>query len=163
MATPPEPLSGRRGRRCNTWGMKRWMLAWLGAPVLGIANGAAREAIYADAVGEEAAHIISTGTLLALLAGYISVLQQRWPLGRRRDALSVGAVWAAMTVVFEFGFGHWAQGDSWSELLENYKVAEGRVWVLVPLSMLMGPEIARELAVRCVDRAGGSMPAAREV
>ena len=94
---------------------KRWISAWTGAAALGVANGASREAFYADAAGEEAAHVISTGTLLALLSGYTWLLQRRWPLRTRREALSVGAAWAIMTVGFEFCFGHWVGGDSWPE------------------------------------------------
>lgn len=85
-------------------GVPRWILAWIGASVLGVANGATREALYADTVGDDAANLISTGTLLALLSGYIWVLQRRWPLRSRREALTVGAAWAAPTVAFEFGF-----------------------------------------------------------
>ena len=126
--------------------MKRWILAWVGAPVLGVANGAARETLYTDAVGEDTANAISTGTLLAMLGGYVWLLHRRWPLGSRREALSVGAAWAAMTVAFEFAFGHWVAGDPWSELLENYDVTAGRAWALVPAAMFAGPELARRLA-----------------
>lgn len=125
---------------------RHWIWAWTGAAALGVANGASREALYADAAGEEAAHVISTATLLALLSGYTWLLQRRWPLTTRREALSVGAAWAIMTVGFEFGFGHWVGGDSWSELLENYDVSAGKVWILVPLGMAAGPELARRLA-----------------
>ena len=34
--------------------MKRWILAWAGAPELAIVNGAARETLYADAVVDDA-------------------------------------------------------------------------------------------------------------
>ena len=136
----------RTGVAATLGGMKKWVLAWFGASLLGVANGAARETIYADAVGDETAHVISTGTLLALLGGYIWMLQRRWPLGSPREALSIGAAWAAMTVAFELGFGHWVDGDSWSELLENYDVSAGKVWVLVPAAMFAGPELARRLA-----------------
>jgi hypothetical protein len=122
-----------------------WITAWIGAAALGVANGASREALYADAVGDEAAHLISTGTLLALLGGYMRLLQRRWPLGTRREAVSIGAAWAVLTVAFEFGFGHWVAGDSWSALLENYDVTERKVWVLVPGAMAAGPELARRL------------------
>ena len=127
-------------------GSRRWILAWLGASVIGVANGASREAFYADTVGDDEAHLISTVTLLALLSGYIWALQRRWPLRSRREALTVGAVWAALTVAFEFGFGHWVDGDSWSSLLENYDVTAGRVWIAVPAAMAAGPELARQLA-----------------
>ena len=127
---------------------KRWILAWVGASVLGVVNGAARDATYADAVGEDAAGVISTGTLLGLLAGYVWLLQRRWPLETRREALSVGAAWGALTVAFEFGFGHWVAGDSWPTLLEAYDVTEGKVWILVPAAMVAGPELARRLSAR---------------
>lgn len=122
---------------------RRWISAWIGAAALGVANGASRETLYADAVGDETAHVISTGTLLALLGGYMSLLQRQWPLRTRREALSIGAAWTLMTVAFEFGFGHWVAGDSWSSLLENYDVPAGKVWVLVPAGMAVGPELAR--------------------
>jgi hypothetical protein len=124
---------------------RRWISAWVGAAALGVANGAGREALYADATGDQAAHLISTGTLLALLGGYIGLLQRRWPIGTRREALSVGAAWTGMTVAFEFGFGHWVAGDSWSTLLENYDLTAGKAWVLVPGAMAAGPELARRL------------------
>lgn len=124
---------------------RHWISAWIGAAALGVANGASREVIYADAAGDEAAHVISTGTLLALLSGYMRLLQRRWPLSSRREALSIGAAWTGMTVVFEFGFGHWIAGDSWSALLENYDPTAGKVWMLVPIAMAAGPELARQL------------------
>ena len=128
--------------------MKRWILAWLGAPVLGIVNGGARDALYEEAVGEKAAGVISTGTLLALLAGYMWLLERRWPLRSQGEALSVGAAWAALTVLFESAFGHWVEGEAWSVVLEHYDVTEGNAWIVVPLAMAAGPELMRRLAAR---------------
>ena len=128
--------------------MKKWIVAWFGASVLGVANGVVRETTYADTVGDDAAHLVSTGALLGLLGGYMWLLQRRWPLQSRQEAIKVGAAWAAMTVAFEFGFGHWVDGDSWSELLENYDVTAGRIWILVPAAMASGPELVRLLSMR---------------
>ncbi|HXV57163.1 MAG TPA: hypothetical protein VD704_04775 [Gaiellaceae bacterium] len=128
--------------------MRRWILAWLGAPVLGIANGAARDALYEEAAGEEAANVVSTGTLLALLAGYMWVLERRRPLRSRREALTVGATWAALTVAFEAAFGRWVEGEPWSAVLEQYDVKAGNAWIVVPAAMAAGPELARRLAAR---------------
>lgn len=128
--------------------MSRWILAWLGAPVLGIVNGGARDALYEEAVGENAAGVISTGTLLALLAGYMWLLERRWPLRGRREALEVGVSWAALTVLFESAFGHWVEGESWSAVVKHYDVAAGNSWIVIPLAMAAGPELVRRLAVR---------------
>ena len=128
--------------------MRTWILGWAGTAVLGVVNGATREALYADAVGEDAAGAISTGTLLGLLAGYMWLLERRWPLDGEREALSVGAAWAILTVGFETVFGHWVEGESWSTLLEQYDVRAGNVWVVVPAGMVVGPELARRLSAR---------------
>jgi hypothetical protein len=41
-----------------------------------------------------------------------------------RDRLDV---WMTLSILFEFGVGHYAVGDSWSEFLEAYNILEGRV------------------------------------
>ena len=40
--------------------------------------------------------------------------------------MEIGAAWVVLTVIFEFGFGHYVDGKSWSELLENYNLPAGR-------------------------------------
>jgi hypothetical protein len=68
--------------------LRPWLVAWLGLPVLGIANGALRDATYKRATGELAAHQLSTGTLLALMATYLWVLEGRWPIRTSREAFA---------------------------------------------------------------------------
>ena len=91
-------------------------------------------------------HQISVAPLITLLGLYFWILQRRWPLATTRDALSVGAVWVTLSVLFEFGFGHYVEGDSWSDLFETYNVAEGNIWILILLWIAVGPAIARAVA-----------------
>ena len=133
--------------------VRRWILAWLGASVLGIVNGGVRDFAYEERVGESTAGQISTGTLIALLALYFWILQRRWPLASRREALSVGAIWVALTVLFEFGFGAAAEGLSWEQMLEPYDVTEGNVWLLVLVWIALGPVTVRALAAKRSARA----------
>jgi hypothetical protein len=125
---------------------RRWVVAWVGAPVLAIINGAARELAYKDQVGESTANQISVAPLIALLAIYFWVLQRRWPLATTRDALSVGAIWAGLSVLFEFGFGHYVEGDSWTDLFKTYDVTAGNLWILIPLWIAAGPAVVRAIA-----------------
>lgn len=127
---------------------RRWIVAWVGAPALAIVNGAAREFAYKDQVGESAANQISVAPLIALLALYFWVLQRRWPLATRRDALSIGAIWVVLSVLFEFGFGHYVEGDSWAELLDNYDVTVGNLWILILLWIAAGPATVRAIAAK---------------
>lgn len=55
------------------------------------------------------------------------------------ELVAIGLGWAAMTVLFEFGFGHYVMGTPWHVLVADYDLLAGRVWVLVPLSMAVFP------------------------
>jgi hypothetical protein len=50
-----------------------------------------------------------------------------------------------LTVAFEFGFGHWVDRKSWAELLENYDLRTGHVFLLVLLWVGIGPAVVRAL------------------
>ena len=132
----------------STATLRPWLVAWLGLPVLGIANGAIRDVTYKRVAGELAAHQLSTATLLVLMAAYLWALERRWPLQTSREALTIGGSWALLTILFEFGFGHYVTGDSWARLLQAYNLAEGRVWASVPLFTVVGPEAIRRLRSR---------------
>jgi hypothetical protein len=140
------PRAVRRRLRSNRT-LRRWLVAWIGGSALGIANGIIRELAYRDHVGEATADQISTASLIALLALYFWTLERRWPIPTTRSALAIGGVWVVLTVLFEFGFGHYIDGKSWSELLENYNVPAGRIWILVLFWIAIGP-----LTIRAVRR-----------
>ena len=93
------------------------------------------------------AHQLSTGSAIALFAGYFEWLAGRWPLASTREALEVGAAWLALTVAFEFGFGRGVAHTSWDELLGDYDLRKGRLWPLVLAWIALGPAIVR--ARRC--------------
>ena len=136
----------RRLRTDRVW--RAWIAAWAGGSVLGIANGVMREVVYKDRVGELTANQLSAATLIALLALYFGVLERRWPIRTLRSALAIGATWVALTVLFEFGFGRYVDGKSWSELLANYNLADGNLWTLVLLWIALGPAAMRQLRKR---------------
>jgi hypothetical protein len=125
---------------------RAWLIAWLGGPVIGIANGVTRELVYADRVGDLTAHQLSTASAVALFAGYFWLLQKRHPLPDGLTAARVGITWLALTVLFEFGFGHYVDGQSWAELLKDYDVAAGHLWPLALAWIAAGPEVVRRLS-----------------
>lgn len=146
LAHPKPPALARAARRLGrdrVW--RRYLLAWLGGPVIGIANGVTRELAYKERVGELTAHQISTASAIALFAGYFWILGRRWPIPTRRTALAIGGTWLVLTVAFEFGFGHYVDRKSWSELFADYNVAEGRSWPFVLAWLSVGPLAVRRL------------------
>jgi hypothetical protein len=128
--------------------MRPWLLGWLGGSVLGVINGIVREATYKRWVGDRAANDISVATLILMLGGNFFALQRRWPIPGKRQAAEIGAIWVALTVLFEFGFGHWGDHKSWDELLDNYNLAEGHLWPLVLVWIAIGPTVTRTVAAR---------------
>jgi hypothetical protein len=122
---------------------RTWMLAWFGGPLIGIANGTLREVAYKERVGDLTAHQISTASALGLFAGYFELLARRRPLSSTREAFEVGIAWLALTVAFEFGFGHYVARTSWRELLIDYDLRRGRLWPLVLAWIALGPAVVR--------------------
>jgi hypothetical protein len=75
---------------------RRWLLAWPGGALIGVANGVLREATYGRRVSERTAHQLSGATAIAAFALYFFALDARWPLRDTREAVEVGAGWLAL-------------------------------------------------------------------
>jgi hypothetical protein len=120
-----------------------WLFAWLGAAVLGVGNGVARATLYEKQIGAGRAHYISTATLLLLLSAYIHWLSSVWPIPSRAAALRIGGAWCGLTIAFEFGFGRFVAHEPLSILLDQYNIARGKVWALIPAWMALGPAMLR--------------------
>ena len=132
--------------------MTKYLLAWLPMVPLGILNGVARELSYGRYLSALHAHQLST-LVGALLTGlYIWLVGRLLPFGSTARALGVGAIWAALTVVFEFGFGRLVMGHPWSRLLHDYDLGAGRVWPLFLLWLCAAPMLVQRFG-------GGSGPA----
>lgn len=124
----------------------KYLLAWLGLPVIGIINGALRQFLYRDALGDLTAHQVSTVTGIVLFGLYIWLLSRWWPLPSAQAAISVGLIWLALTIGFEFIFGHYVMGNSWERLLADYNLLAGRVWVLVLIWITLAPYVFYRLS-----------------
>lgn len=141
---------------------RAWLVAWLGGPLIGIANGTLRELGYRDRVGERTAHQLSTLSAIGLFAGYFALLARRRPLDSTREALEVGLAWLALTVAFEFGFGRGVAHTSWDELLADYDLRKGRLWPLVLAWIALGPAVMQRCGKAAVPTAippDGAVPA----
>ena len=119
-----------------------WLKAigfWFLLMVLAILNGTVRIKLIIPNTGLTVGLAISTVMLCALilLATWLSI---GW-IGPRTapQAWAIGLLWLAMTLAFEFGAGHYLFKKPWNELLVDYDVTQGRIWVLVPIVTLLAP------------------------
>lgn len=113
--------------------------AWLVMLLVSVANGALREFTYGRHMSELAAHQLSTATSIVLLAGVIRACVRLYPPASGSQAWGLGLMWLLLTMAFEFLFFHYLGGHPWSELLANYNVRQGRLWVLVLIWIACAP------------------------
>jgi hypothetical protein len=119
----------------------KYFAAWLVMLLVSIANGATRDFTYGKQMSELAAHQLSTVTSVLLLGTVIWAFVQLFPPSSGQKAICIGLFWMALTVAFEFIFFHFAGGHSWSQLLANYNILKGRVWVVVLLWVAVAPYV----------------------
>jgi len=121
--------------------MWKYLTAWFVMLLVAVANGAVRDSTYGRRVDELTAHQLSTATGVLLLGIVIRGFVRLYPPSSGREAISIGLLWMALTVAFEFLFFHYVGGHSWSELLGNYNVLKGRVWVVVLAWIAIAPYV----------------------
>ena len=117
----------------------RSLVIWCALLAVAVANGGFREAVLIPRVGPQAGHAVST---MLLCAGIFVVTYFAVPWIRPatpRQAVAVGLAWLVLTLAFEFGFGHYLRRRPWQELLVDYNVLKGRIWVLVLLTTALAP------------------------
>ena len=116
------------------------LLAWMALLVIAILNGELRNRVLSDHYGELRAHQASSLILssIILLVSYVFSLVHE-SSASLLDVVYVGLLWTCMPICFEFPFGHYVMKHSWSHLLQDYNLLQGRLWVLVLLSSLVGP------------------------
>lgn len=117
------------------------MIAWIGAAVIGVANGVLREATFGKRLHERTANRLSAFTAIAAFAAYFWRLHRRWPISGSAEALRIGSAWLTLTVAFEFTFGRLVAKKSWRELAGEYNLAEGRAWPFVLAWLAIGPAV----------------------
>jgi hypothetical protein len=123
-------------------------LAWLALFVVMFANGVVRVAILQPQLGEDRARQVAslTGLVLVLLVSRLFVGLS--PGATMSQLGLVGLAWLAATLAFEFLFGRFVSGLSWTALLADYNILRGRLWVLILLGLCCGPALSGALAKR---------------
>jgi hypothetical protein len=119
------------------------LLTWAIVALCAITNGAFRAFALQPVFGETLARMISCFMLITilLLISYYSLNRTKLRFSDK-ELLVIGAMWLALTLLFEFGWGHFVIGRSWDELLVDYDILKGRLWVLVLMFTLLAPLIA---------------------
>ena len=119
----------------------RALLGWLVILLLAILNGALRQALLIPRFGERPGYIASTLLLCLVIVGAAWVQLPWIRPASAREAWLIGGIWLVLTLAFEFLGGHYLFGESWTELLAAYNLADGQIWILVLVTTLLAPSV----------------------
>lgn len=106
----------------------RLLRAWVVIVPFMIANGVFRELVLKRAVNDTIADVLSAVIGVAIVVGVTRIVLR--PLAGKSvpDLVRASVTLVVLTVVFEFLFGHYVDGATWTELLANYAIWDGRLW-----------------------------------
>ena len=122
------------------------LASWFILMVFAIVNAGIREGFYVNFLNELQAHQMSTFTLMAIIFVFTYVLLRFGGFEvSDKQAVTMGVIWLVMTVAFEFLAGHYVFGNSWETLLGDYNILRGRVWVLIPVTVLLSPPLVKRI------------------
>ena len=115
---------------------------WLAILVCAVLNGALREGVLVPAFGPRVALALSGVSLSAIVILVAVVAVPRLGPPTTSRCVYVGALWLALTVAFEFGFGRLVQHQSWQDLFQAYAFSGGNLWPVVLAVTFIAPLLA---------------------
>ena len=125
----------------------RAVLVWCALLVIASINGIAREAALIPRFGDVAGRAVSTLALSAFIV-MLTWFSIGWIAPRSaQQAWAVGVIWVVLTLAFEFLAGHYVFHYAWSQLLDDYHVTRGRIWILVLITTLVSPRLCAGLGI----------------
>ena len=119
--------------------MIRYILAWVPMLMIAVANGAIRQATFAKSMSELRAHQLSTLIGSVLIGLFIWFVIHTWPPSSGSQALLIGIVWLLLTIIFEFFMGLVLARRPLSQVLNDYNLLAGRLWILFLIWIALAP------------------------
>lgn len=111
---------------------------WLPMILIAFVNATLRELVFAKQFNDLLSHQLSTVTLIILCLIYVGIVFPYLHIQSAGQALLIGFVWMILTVLFEFSLGR-IMNHSWEELLQNYHLLDGKIWVLFLICLMLMP------------------------
>ena len=119
----------------------KFFISWVPGIPIAIFNGVIRGYWYQQFLPEQQSHQLSTLSFIILFGVYVWFILRWLKLPSTQAALRLGLFWLVLTVAFEFLFGHFVMGYSWTTLFQDYNILAGRVWILVLVWITITPVI----------------------
>jgi hypothetical protein len=136
-------VDARRHSRTTTL-LVASLALWFILAAIATMAGITRELLLVPRLDELRAHQIGTLFVCTAFLLVIEVFVKRMRLSPG-EALTIGIGWLLGAIAFEFGFGHFVDGLSWTRLLSDYDISRGRLLLLVWLTVGGGPFVFTRL------------------
>lgn len=113
---------------------------WIIMVLIAIANGFFGQFVMTRFLGDYGSHLYRTFFAVAVIfiASHIYV-RYTGIAGIYAPAVLTGLFWAASSLTFEFGFGHYVFKLPWEKITSEYDISNGRLWSLVIISEALSP------------------------
>ena len=120
-------------------------LIWLAIAILAIGNGVLRESVLVPMLGQGLALPIS-GISLSIIVFIVTYFAFGF-FGKQSflTYFLIGLQWVFMTLIFEFVFGHYVAGKSWSTILQVFDTTKGDLFIFVLLMSLISPVLVAKI------------------
>jgi hypothetical protein len=122
---------------------------WLAQAVALLANHALGDTLIAAMLGPRLALTYKTLVPLPYIA-LLALIHARRTRGTQALAagLVAGVLWAGSTVLLDAAYGRLTFGETGSTLIDRYRLFEGPLWVILPLTQLLLPPALAALLAR---------------
>lgn len=120
-------------------------IIWFIIAIFAIINGIFRESVLTPYFGEAVALPVSGITLAIIIFTIIYLFFKLFSKNNYRTYLYIGIQFVGMTLIFEFVFGHYVIGKSWTELLQVFNIFEGNLFIITLLVSLFSPLLVAKI------------------
>ena len=122
---------------------------WLAQALALLANNAVGDTLIAEALGPRLALTYKTLIPLPYIAmlALIHARRTRGPQALMAGIIA-GILWAASTVLLDAAYGRLTFEESLPTLIDRYRLFEGPIWILLPLTQLLLPAALAALLAR---------------
>ncbi len=118
--------------------LSRYFILWIPMIVIAFLNATFRQLVFINHMNELRAHQLSTITLIVLCSAYAWWIFPYLHIPDLRQAFVAGALWAMLTILFEFSLGLFA-GRSFAFILHDYDLLAGRIWLFFIVWLFLLP------------------------
>jgi hypothetical protein len=124
----------------------RLALLWIALALLMTFNGVFRERVLRPVLGDAGIGPMVAADVLSAILG-VGIILFATAVAFRRVELTTQWLWMASavlvvpTIAFEFVVGRFVDGKTWSELLANYALWDGKLWPILLLLLALTPLI----------------------